>query len=450
MRKIILAIVAVLITNTYLYAQEKVVIELSLESCIKIAIDNNINIQSADIDAQKAKYKVNETRSSLLPQVNINGSFQDHLKLQTTILPGEIIGQPGTNIPVQMGSNFVTSASATLNQVIYNQTALSALKLSKMSYDLNNLSVEKASEEIAIEITKLYFLTTTTIEQKKLIEDNIARTAQMENIVRLLVENNVSKQVDYDRIHVNLENLYTQLSNTESNIEQQLNMIKYMLGIPLYQPIVLTGDSEMPLLKEEPQENLDFSSHIDIQLLNSQMGISQMNHKMINHGYIPSISFSAQYAVQGPRKEFKNYFHDVAENKWYGSSYIGLSLSIPVFDGLDKRSKSQQAKLDYQKINMNLNDKKEQLTADHMNAMNNYHNNRNNVTRQKTNIALAEKVYGETSLKYREGLSSMSDLLQDEMSLSSAQSSYLNALYNLKESELKIMSLNGEIKELIK
>jgi len=327
---------------------------------------------------------------------------------------------------------------------------LSALRLSKMSYELNSLSVEKAGEEIATEITKLYFLTTTTVEQKKLIEDNITRTQQMENITRLFVENNIGKQVDYDRIHVSLENLYTQLSNTEAAIEQQLNMIKYMLGIPLYQNIVLTENSEISLLKEEPEINPDFSSHIDILLLESQIGISEMNQKIIKHGYVPTLSFTGQMTTQGLRNEFNNYFNSNPENKWYGSSYIGLSLSIPVFDGLEKRSKSQQAKLDYQKVNMKLNDKKEQLNADHINALNNYQNNKTNVTRQKANISLAEKVYAETSLKYREGLATMSDLLQDEMSLSNAQSSYLNALYNLKEAELKIMSLNGEINKLIK
>ena len=83
------------------------------------------------------------------------------------------------------------------------------------------------------------------------------------------------------------------------------------------------------------------------------------------------------------------------------------------------------------------------------NALNNYMNSQTTVRRQKQNLELAEKVYKETSLKYREGLAAMSSLLQDEMSLSSAQGGYLTALYNFKEAELKIMSLNGEIKNLI-
>ena len=88
------------------------------------------------------------------------------------------------------------------------------------------------------------------------------------------------------------------------------------------------------------------------------------------------------------------------------------------------------------------------FSVNYQNTLNNYQNQKTNLQRQKQNISLAENVYRETALKYREGLSTMSDLLQDEMALNNAQANYLNALYNFKEDELTIMSLNGEIKNL--
>ena len=109
-----------------------------------------------------------------------------------------------------------------------------------------------------------------------------------------------------------------------------------------------------------------------------------------------------------------------------------------------------QAKTDYRKTEALLSDHKERFTADYQNAVNNYYNHSANVERQMQNIALAVRVYEETALRYREGMASMSNLLQDEMSLNSAQSNYITAWYNYKEAEIKIMSLNGEIKNLYK
>jgi outer membrane protein TolC len=423
-------------------------IRLSLNECVQMAVEKNINVQTARIDRKKNSQKVSETLAAVLPKVSIGGAFQDNLKLPTTMLDGTALGRPGM-LALQMGVHYNTNANITVNQVLYNQTALTALQLSKEMDNLYRLGIEKASEEIILSVSKLYFLAVTTAEQKSLIEANIDRAKRMTDITKTLVDNGVGKQVDYDRITVALENLYTQRSNTEALHEQQLNMIKYMLEIPNRQNIVLTDTAALPLLQNEKILLPDFSNHIDIQMLEKQTDIALLNRKMINSGYLPTLSFTGQSAYQGLRTEFKNYFNGNSENKWFASSYIGINLSIPVFDGLEKRSKSRQAKLEYQKSSMMLDNTKERLDVDCKNAMNNYNNHKMNVQRQEQNIKLAEKVYAETTLKYREGLATMSDLLQDENGLSNAQASYLNALYSFKEAELQIMSVTGRIKELI-
>ena len=435
-----------LISQQMLFAQEEKQMELSLENCIKMAVEKNINTQTARIEQEKSEYKISENRAALLPKINASANFQGYFKLPTTLLPGEIIGQPGTKLPVEMGTAFNTNVAATLNMVLYNQTAITALQLSKKLADLSKLSVEKASEQLAFEVAKLYYLTITTSKQKNIIEGNITRTKQLLDITKILVDNGMVKQVDYDRVYINIENLYTHLSSTETAYEQQINMIKYMLDISLSDTIILTEEAEASLISEQPTPMSDFSDHIDIRMLEQQKEVNLMNQKVINNGYLPSLSLTGQLACQGMRDEFKNYFNNSPESKWYGSSYLGATLSFPIFDGLEKQAKSRQARLDYQKTEILLEDTKEQFMVNYLNAMNNYQNNKSNVDRQKKNIELAIKVYEETALKYKEGLTSMSNLLQDEMSLSSAQASYLTALYNFKEAELKLMSLNGEIK----
>ena len=447
MKKVILSLVLV-VGLIHINAQESNNIRLSLQECVRMAVEKNINVQTARLDKEKSNHKVGETRAALLPQVNINGNFTDNIKKPVTLLPGDAFGRPGTVFPVEMGSQYNTNASISINQVLYNQTALTALKISRQMEMLNTLGVEKASEEMAAEISKLYFLSLTTTKQKALVEENIARTKRLSDIIKLLVDNGMGKETDYQRISVSLENLYTQQSNSASTLEQQLNLIKYMLEIPLSEALTLTDTAEMPLLSQNPEPLSDFSNHIDIRMLESQQEVNRLSQKKVADGYRPSLSFTGQYAYQGYRNDFKNYFKNSPENNWYGSSFIGVTLSVPIFDGFEKRSKSRQARLDYQRTSMTLNNTKERFDADYLNAMNNYRNHNNNVQRQKQNIELAENVYKETALKYREGLATMSDVLQDEMGLNNAQAAYLSALYNFKEAELNILSLNGEIRNL--
>ena len=449
MRQRIFSVVLTLLSGQLLFAQGNNTIGLSLQECVQMAVKKNITVKTARMDQEKSGYKKEETRAALLPKVNFSGSFQDNLQLPTTILPGEIIGEPGTSVAFQMGSQYSTSASIGISQILFSQTALTAVQLSKKASELSSLSVEKASENIAAEVAKLYFLALTTAEQRKLIEGNIARTERLKKITKITTDNGIGKQIDLDRVNVNLENYYTQLSNTLATQEQQTNMIKYMLDIPLEQTILLTDEANTLLLQNDPSLISDFSNHIDIQLLESQQDMNRLNQKMITDGYLPTLSLSGGLALQGLRNEFKNYFNENAENKWFPNSSLSLNLSVPIFDGFEKRSKSHQARLDYQKAQANLESTKELLNMNYRNATNNYQNNKSVVRRQQQNLALAEKVYDETTLRYREGLAAMSNLLQDEISLSNAQAGYLTALYNFKDAELKIMSLNGGIKDLI-
>ena len=437
-----------LLFSSGLFAQQSVT--LSLKDCIKQATEKNINVSQSLLEQEKSRFKTQETRSALLPQIEVNGTFQDNTELPVTMLPGDIMGQPGTMIPLSMGVQYNTSAGISANQVLYNQTALTALKLSKKAEMATTLGVEKAKEEIAKEVAKLYFLIQTSAEQIQLVQDNIERTQRMTDIVKKQVDNGIGKKVDYDRILVTLQNLQTQKDNNQALYEQQLNMMKYMLDMPIDKNIVLTDSVGMGLVTMLPAESVDFSNHIGIQLLEAQKEIASLNQKVVNAGYMPSVVLFAQYGYQGMRDDFKDYFNDSPMNKWYSSSYIGLRVSIPVFDGFQKRSKSRQAKTDYVKAGLVLDNTKERFTANYKTALNNYFNNKTTVERQGNNIALAQQVYQETALKYREGMATMSDLLQDEMGLNNAQAGYLNALYKYKEAELEIMSLNGEIKNLIR
>ena len=444
MNRITFLVIIGIISVSTLIAQNNTV-NLSLQDAIKMATERNVNVKSAQIEKDKTQSIIDETYSNLYPSISVGGSFTDNLKIATMLLPGEIVGAPGTMIPVQMGVQYNMNVAASLNMILYNQTALTALKVSKKALELNDLVVEKVREELAFEVSKLYFSTLTTAQQKSILEDNITKMEQLSNIVKVSVDNGMALQIDFDRVNINIENLRTQLNNVESGLEQLLNVLKYILNIPIRNEIILTDKTDMILLANVPAMKTDFSDHVDIKLLESQRDINVLTKKITNSGYYPSLYLTGQYLVQGMNNDLSKLFSE----KWFNSANIGLSFSIPIFDGFEKRSKANQNELDILKTEIQLLDKKDDFNVNYRVALNNYNNNKNNLERQKQNINLATKVYDETTLKYREGMASMSNLLQDEMSLSAAQSNFLNALYNFKEAELKIMSLNGNMKKMI-
>jgi len=449
MKHLLLSVSICLLGISSIFAQSPGVVKLSLKDCVKQAVEKNVNVQTAKIDKEIGKEKKNEASASLYPKINLNSNFTDNVKLQKIMVDGALVGAPGTEIPFTMGSQYSATEVLNISQILYNQTAITALKLARKANETYDLNIRKSKEEVGIQVAKMYALAQTTIEQQKLIESNIDRSERLKKITGVTIEAGTGKQIDMDRVNVNLGNMYTQLSNSKAAYEQQLNTIKYLLQLPLDTPVELTDTVGTELLSIQPIQLNDFSSNVNVQLLESQKQINSLNKKYINAGYLPSLSLSGQAAYQGQQNKFSTYFNNGSENKWYSYANFTVTLSIPVFDGFERRSKARQAEMDYRKSELTLNDTKESLSMDYRNALNTYLNNKTNVKRQKQNLSLAEKVYQETSLKYKEGVVTMSNLLQDETSLSNAQDGYLTALYNFKDSELKIMSLNGEINSLI-
>jgi len=449
MKHLLLSVSICLLCISSTYAQSPGVVKLSLKDCVKQAVEKNIKIRTAKIDKEIGTEKKNEASASLYPKINLNSNFTDNVKLQKIMVDGALVGAPGTEIPFTMGSQYSATEVLNISQILYNQTAITALKLARKANETYDLNIRKSKEEVGIQVAKMYALAQTTIEQQKLIESNIDRSERLKKITGVTIEAGTGKQIDMDRVNVNLGNMYTQLSNSKAAYEQQLNTIKYLLQLPLDTPVELTDTVGTELLSIQPIQLNDFSSNVNVQLLESQKQINSLNKKYINAGYLPSLSLSGQAAYQGQQNKFSTYFNNGSENKWYSYANFTVTLSIPVFDGFERRSKARQAEMDYRKSELTLNDTKESLSMDYRNALNTYLNNKTNVKRQKQNLSLAEKVYQETSLKYKEGVVTMSNLLQDETSLSNAQDGYLTALYNFKDSELKIMSLNGEINSLI-
>ena len=124
-------------------------------------------------------------------------------------------------------------------------------------------------------------------------------------------------------------------------------------------------------------------------------------------------------------------------------------MRIPVFDGFEKRSKLRKAQIELENAKISYQNTLRNMQTQYMNAVNDVENNRRNYIKQRENYRLAEDIYGVTMDRYREGIVSMVEVLQDEMSMSDAQNNYLTAHYNYQVSNLAVLKLTGQLDTLL-
>ena len=99
---------------------------------------------------------------------------------------------------------------------------------------------------------------------------------------------------------------------------------------------------------------------------------------------------------------------------------------------------------------LNTENTRKALTTQYLNATNDLMNNQRNFQKQKANFHLAEEVCAVTTERYREGIASMTEVLQDEMRVSEAQNNYVSASFNYRLANLTLLRLTGKLEENFK
>ena len=416
---------------------------LTLEECLRLGIENNLSLESSRNEIRKGEHTLSENRAKLLPQINAVAGFNDNFNPPVSVTDGSAYGNP-YNVTKTLQYN--ASAGIQLQMPLYNQTVYTAVDIARTMNELNRLSYEKAREDLILQISKMYYLSQNTAEQIALIKENISRLHELSSITQAFYDNGMAMEVDVKRVNINLENQRVQYDNAQSMLTQQLNLLKYVIDYPADKEIALTPvDTENTT--SVSLTGLD-NNQYELQLLQSKQKLAKQQRKMIGQGYIPSLSLTGSWMYSAYTDKAKNWFHSGPSNHWYNSSGIGLTLRIPIFDGLDKRAKMKKAKIEIENAKLSYENALKNMQTQYLNATNELMNSQRNFRKQKDNYLLAEDVYQVTTDRYREGIASMTEVLQDEMRMSEAQNNYINAHYNYQVTNLSLLKLTGQLETL--
>jgi outer membrane protein len=418
---------------------------LSLKQCIDYANENHGRIKIASMDEETSTKRVNEQISVMLPQINFSGSVDNNLKLSSQLLPGELLGQPGVLIPITFGTKFNLAAGLQLNQKIYDPGFLPGLKTAKLGEVQSEYNTLNTREQIAYSISRTYYQTLIIQKQLNTLQAILAASKKSLESTELKFQNGLARQLDIDKIRVSYNNTSSQVKQAELNYNQSLNNLKYQTGISLDRNITLSdtafsAESEFAFKRSKDENYIE--NRIDYKMQKLNIELQEANREKSIFDFMPSLSFYAKYNYQAMRKEF-DFFEKGKD--WYDSYSIGLSLSIPVFDGLRKVNLLQESKLDVQKAEENLKLTEQSISLEVSNYDIQYNNAVDNLINEKDSYLLAKRVYQNTQMEYENGRGSSYDLVQAESSLRESQNNYYNKLLTLYIARIELEKSKGTL-----
>lgn len=431
-----------LMVQSFAFAQN----EMSLKQCVEFGIKNSLSLQKSGLEVDKNKQKEREVLSSALPQFNGSAVLNDNLNLATQLIPGEIVGKPGTMIPVRFGTQYNLTAGINASQLIYSQTFILATRAAKVAEDLAVLGVEKAKEQLVYDISTAYYALQVTGVQKNIVESNLKKMQRLMEITKVQFENGLAKKSDYDRLQVNVANLQSEFDNIVQTALYQSSLLKFYMGMKLDSAITISSMIE-PSKSQISANNNDLANNVDLKIIETQKELNDLNIKQYYAGYIPTLNANAVYNWQNMGNNIQWTGNDA---KWYNVTMVGVTLSVPIFDGFNKQSKAAQAKIQQEQLNLDALYLSESIRLQNFNAFNRLKANENSVATQVKNMKLAEEIYISTQDQFKNGIVSLSELINAETSLKESQNNYLRALVQVKLAELDLLKASGNIESIIK
>jgi outer membrane protein TolC len=158
---------------------------------------------------------------------------------------------------------------------------------------------------------------------------------------------------------------------------------------------------------------------------------------------MPKINIVGNARRGGAGNELGTVF---SNDNWFGSSLIGVSMSVPIFDGFSKAARIQKnriqiSQLENQKLFLKENFKNELYTAKA-----NLRNDLSILEVQEENLTLAKEVFQIARIKYNEGIGSNLEVVEADASLIEAEINYLGALYDGLISKVNLEKALGLLK----
>ncbi|MGM0944365.1 MAG: TolC family protein [Bacteroidota bacterium] len=412
-------------------AQEQVL--LTLEEALAISLENNVDVKNAKLETLISKATVKETTASGLPQITGTFDLNYNPAIPVVFLPNEPpFGDPSIPsdvIPARFGVSYQSSLGANVRQMIFDGSFFVGLRAAKTYKQLTDYDLEKTEIDVIESVKKAYYGVLVNEERIRLAQANLSRIDTLLNETRALNEAGFVEKIDVSRIQVQRNNSYTQLERSRAALEISNQILKLQIGLPQEYDLVLTEElKDLNTLREVVDLlNDPGSDRIEVKQLSTNIELVGLDLKNNQSQYMPTIDLVGNILRAGAGNDLSSVYN---KQNWFGSSLIGVSMSIPIFDGLAKSARIQKNRIQMQQLENQKYFIQESIKNEVFSAKTNLKNDLAILQVQEENLELAREVFDMSRIKYTEGVGSNLEVVEADAALIEAEINFLSALYD--------------------
>ena len=452
---------------------------LTLEDALKIALSENTSVKVADMEIQRQEYARKGSYGALLPQVSASGMYSYALKKQKVYfgsdkqeddgegssggggmagmmasLMNPIMyyieqlyagtgvpfvpyvdpnqgkeGSGGSSEPMEMGRSHSVTLGLSAQMPLVNFQLWESLRLTG---DQVELAVEQARESrlgTVASVKQAYYAILFAKEAYNVYNSVYENAVENFRLTEMRYNAAKASELDLTRAKSNVAAAIPNLYNAENSVELALWQLKAVMGVDLERNIDVAGSLEeyagqmFSDIAEGNEATLEGNSTLRQLAQQAEMMARQI--RMQQYAYLPTLALTFSYSYLTQSDIF-----NLSQWKWFPSSTIGLSLSIPIFSGGQRYHAVKQARVQADELDLQRENTERQLRIGIRQSLGTMDTAMRTYDASKEALTTAEKAYDIAVKSYQLGKSTLTDLNNTELVLTQSKLAVSQAIYN--------------------
>jgi outer membrane protein len=424
---------------------------ITLSQAINAAFSNRKNIQAGKIDIAIQQLKTKALYKKYGPQVSAEYNYNYNPILQSSIIP---VGKFNPALPsdatatVQFGTTWSQSAGINATQPLFDASLKKQLNENRLQEKISITSLAQTEYELAYEVSKSYI--NIWLKQQQ-INSAIIDTARTWLSYQLQLDKNTAGTLlksELNTANINHNNTKQQLMDATLQLVENKIYLMFLTGAIANGANDFNIDTSFfnynNLLLVDTKivsDSIPIFRQLDLQ---RQLSLLQQQTEKSKH--IPVASIKGFLGAN----QYSNDFNPIKPNSWFGYSYVGLNLKIPLLLGDDKENKLEQLQLQSQQYSMQYDDKSAQFNQESVTAQLKLTRLKLQIKTQEDNILLYKETLKILQDRFKEQQITSNEINRQENELQKLLTDYQNTKIEAWLFGLSYLNATGQLSKLWK
>ena len=440
MKTLVIPIFVFLALNLPGYSQNN---RITLTECVDSALRNKADIQAVRVDKLIAQLQTKENYTGYVPRISLGYDFRYNIVIPSQIVPvGQFNPIPTDEMrAIRFGTKWQQNAGLSLYQPLLDLSVKSHIAESRINEKLKNNDLKKAEQDLKSEVIRSFVNVWLRQQEKVTSESDTLRTYKTLMLLEAGSEEGRVQKTDLNRAIISHNRALTAFGSSQSELAKEKIYLSFLTGLPLKKLDESDFDFsvfEAGILPEDVAEvSFDSLPAIEQLKLNAELSLQQIRTEK-----------SARMPVAGVEafagaNQYSNSFEPFVADSWYGSSYVGLTVKLPLTGDVNTRNRISQLRLREEGLRSRLTDERNRIINNLLRLKEEIARLREDVRITETNKGLLEENLTLFQERYSSGQVTSYDLIDQELDLNQEASSLKETRTRMINKQLELLQETG-------